>query len=145
LSIQRQVEKKLQSEAFREFCQQKGIKLVVLFGYRAQGKARLDSDWDLALLLEKDRLPPRGKELGRFRRKLIRDFCSFLETSTLDMVLLNTASPLMKYKVARTGVAVYQKDRGDYARFASLAVRQHTDSRLFSELEEVYLRSMLKG
>ena len=144
MSIERKIELKLQSEAFKEFCREKYITLVVLFGSRAQVTARPDSDWDLAVLVEKESLPPRGQELGRFRRALIRDFCSFLETSTFDLVLLNTASPLMKYNVARTGHPIYQKNHSIFPEFVSLAVRQHEDARLFYKMEEVYLRNRLK-
>jgi len=137
------IEQKLQSKAFATFCRQRGIKLAVLFGSRAQGKAGPDSDWDIALLLEKRFLPGQVREWGKMKRTLVRDLCSFLETSKVDLALLNRASPLLRYQVARTGYPLYQKNRGNFAEFVSLALRQHEDARRFYEAEAVYLKKSI--
>lgn len=139
------IKQKLRSHDFAAFCRQRGIKLAVLFGSRAKGKAEPDSDWDIALLLEKHFLPGQDREWGKLKRMLVRDLCTFLETSQVDMVILNLASPLLKYQVARTGYPLYQKNNSCFAEFASLALRQHEDARLFYEMEKVYLRKSLEG
>jgi len=140
-----QIKQKLLSNDFAEFCRHRGIKLAVLFGSRAQGKAGPDSDWDIALLLEKHFLPGQDREMSKTKRVLLRDLCAFLETSQVDMVILNLASSVLKYQVARTGRPLYQKNNSSFAEFASLALRQHEDARLFYELEKAYLKKSIKG
>ncbi|MCF8009851.1 MAG: nucleotidyltransferase domain-containing protein [Clostridiales bacterium] len=124
------IKDKLNSYSFVEFCRSKSIELAVLFGSRALGQARQDSDWDIAFLLKKDCLPRSGIEVNRLKRELIKDLSAFLETSKIDLVLLNHVSPLLRFQVARTGCPVYQEYPGRFADFASLALRQNEDYKL---------------
>jgi predicted nucleotidyltransferase len=96
---------------FHNFCIDNNVKLALLFGSVAQGRARPDSDIDLALL----------------------------QTSLLDLVMLNQATPFLRHQIARTCEVLYEKSPGDFADYASLALRQHNDARLFYELEAAYL------
>ncbi|WP_035268528.1 nucleotidyltransferase domain-containing protein [Desulfitibacter alkalitolerans] len=91
-------------------------------------KATIDSDVDLAVLLEKDFFPSSNFEAGKLKRKLIREVTGLLESSKIDLVLLNKASPLLCFQVAKTGKLLYQRNPGDFAGFASLALRRHNSS-----------------
>ncbi len=123
---------------FTEFCCRHGIQLAMLFGSHSKGLARPDSDWDFAFWLE-----PGTRDaslLARKKRAIIRDLCGLLGTSRVDVVLLNFASPLMRYQVARHGRPVYQ-DRDDrFASFVSLAILSYSDGNLFSRAERLYLK-----
>lgn len=128
---------------FAEFCRRHGIRLAVLFGSRSRGLARPDSDWDFAFWLE-----PRTTDASRLagkKRAITRELCVLLRTSRVDVVLLNFASPLMRYQVARHGRPVYQ-DRSDrFASFVSLAIRSYSDGKLFSRAERLYLEGSQDG
>lgn len=71
------------------------VKLAVLFGSTARGKARPGSDVDLGLLLE-----PYSADL-RFRVEAELGRAAGRE---VDTVLLDEAPPLLRFEVARDGV-----------------------------------------
>ncbi|MBZ4686928.1 MAG: hypothetical protein PWQ96_763 [Clostridia bacterium] len=132
---------KLFSKEFADFCVNNEIRLAVLFGSQVSGETREDSDFDIAILIDKSSYPQASIEIGKLKRKLIRELSLFFETSKIDLVLLNRASPLLKFQVARTGKVIYQKNRSEFADFASLSLRQHIDARLFYQLDEIYLKN----
>jgi predicted nucleotidyltransferase len=127
---------------FRDFCAGNNIKLALFFGSVAQGRARPESDIDLALLLERHAFPGESLLRGGLKRRMVRELSALLRTSLLDLVILNQASPLLRHQVARTCEVLYEKSRGDFADYASLALRQHDDARLFYELDAVYLTKL---
>lgn len=129
----------MKGKDFPEFCSKKGIKLAILFGSRAKGKAFPESDWDIAVLLDKKYMPKTNLEVGRLKRKLVRDLSLLTNSSQIDIIMLNYASAFMKFHIARTGKVIYQKAKEDFAEFASLALRQHEDAALFFELDKKYL------
>ncbi len=129
---------------FRDFCADNNVKLALLFGSVAQGRARPDSDIDLALLIERSCFPRESFLRGRFKRRMVRELSALLRTSLLDLVILNQASPLLRHQIARTCEVLYEKSPGDFADYASLALRQHNDARLFYELDAAYLGKIHK-
>jgi len=82
------------------------VKLVYLFGSRANGKVGPMSDYDFAVYLdEKD-------VLKRFsiRLKLISEVCGALKTDDVDLVIINDIkSPLMKYNIIYGGKIIFEK------------------------------------
>jgi len=130
----------LKGEKFIRFCKDYNVQIAVLFGSLATGKANKDSDVDLALLLEKGFFSNREFEAGKLKRKIIRELTDLLETSKIDLVLLNQASSLLSFQVAKTGKLIYQRSSGDFAEFASLALRRHNDAKLFYQLDQKYLQ-----
>jgi predicted nucleotidyltransferase len=129
---------------FYNFCADNNVKLALLFGSVAQGRARPDSDIDLALLIERSCFPRESLLRGRLKRRMVRELSALLRTSLLDLVMLNQASPLLRHQIARTCEVLYKKSPGDFADYASLALRQHNDARLFYELEAAYLAKFHK-
>lgn len=83
------------------------VTLVVLFGSRARGDARSSSDWDFAYGASDpvDALALRG------------DLVDVLGTDNLDVVALDRASALMRYRVARDGTPLFERQTGEFARF----------------------------
>ncbi len=130
---------KLKSNRFIDILKKNNIKVVILFGSHAQGKFHKDSDIDIAVLMDRRKTSKNKLEISRLRLKILKDFCSFLETDKIDLIMLNQVSPLLKYEVARTGLLVYEKEPGDYASFVSLALREQMDARLFYKLDREYL------
>jgi len=133
----------LGSEEFAAFCAENKITLAILFGSQVRGAAREDSDIDLAILLETACYPKSTLDAGKLKREIARKLYSFLGTSKVDLVFLNRAAPFMRFQVARTGKPVFAKSAAEFVQFASLALRQHEDARLFYQLESRYLQSEL--
>ncbi len=127
------------NEHFKSLCKSKGIKLALLFGSRAKGEARPDSDWDLAFLVNEEKQKIDRQSLATLKRSLLKDLCNFLKTSQIDLVILNRASPFLKYQVAQSGIPLYQEIEGEFASFVSLAIRGYSDSFIFRDAGKKYL------
>lgn len=94
------------------------IELVVLFGSRARGGARAESDVDLAV---------RGRnelDLLSMTNRLVQ----LLHIDAVDVVDLRRASPLLMMEVMRGGRVLYERLPGNYAAFCSLAHRRYVDT-----------------
>jgi len=131
---------RMATAAFSCFCQSREIRLAVLFGSCAAGRHRENSDLDLAVLLAGHSFLRTDLARGEQKRRLVHDLTVFFQTSRVDLVLLNQASPLLKLEVARNGKVAYEQNPGEFAAFVSLAVRQQTDDRLFTRLHRAYLK-----
>lgn len=83
------------------------LTLLVLFGSRARGDDRPSSDWDFGYLgtpgLDPDQL-------------LVR-LVDALKSDRIDLVDLQRAGALLRYRAARDGRIVVEIARGDFARF----------------------------
>ncbi len=137
---------KLMSEEFKTLCRRNKIRLAVLFGSRADETARPDSDWDLAFQIKAEAYNPEPGDLAMRKKNLIKELSALLQTSQVDIVILNRASPFLKYWVVKSGKPVYQENKGDFASFASLALRGYSDSFVFRKAGKEYLeRKSLNG
>jgi len=77
-----------------------------LFGSRARGNARMDSDVDVAVLFE----PPPPRTLAGMRL----DVAALIEECVrrpVDLVVLNYAAPDLVHRVLRDGVILLDRDR----------------------------------
>lgn len=81
-----------------------GIERVVLFGSRARGDARPDSDYDIAVFLKS--LPDRWKELDRMadlRVKFLGDTDAFFDVKPYPAAAYLERTPLMR-EIRRDGL-----------------------------------------
>jgi len=83
------------------------VKLVYLFGSRANGKIGPLSDYDLAVYLdEKD-----AKKRFDLRLRLMGEVSSKLKTDKLDLVILNDIDgPELKYNIVKEGILLFEKE-----------------------------------
>ncbi len=132
-------EDKLNNEHFRSLCEKHGVHLAIIFGSRAKVEAGSDSDWDLAFWINEEKQKMDRQNLAKLKKNLIKDLCNHLKTPLIDLVILNRASPFLKYQVAQNGKPVYQEKEGDFAAFVSLAVRSYSDSFIFRDAGKKYL------
>jgi predicted nucleotidyltransferase len=85
----------------------RGLQLLVLHGSRARGDARDDSDWDFAYLASPD-----------FDVALLyADLAIALKTDRIDLANLASAGGLIRYRVARDGVVVFEAAPGNFEKF----------------------------
>lgn len=105
-----------------------GLRLVVVFGSRARGSANPGSDLDLAYDGSANELELMER-LGRVAR------CD------VDLVSLDRADAILKNRIAREGLAIYEHARGAFARFAADAALEYLDLEpLLVESRRRYLR-----
>jgi predicted nucleotidyltransferase len=112
----------------------------------AKGGVTPKSDVDLAVSLGNSPERKVGSEAASARLALMNDVLGYLQTSQVDLVVLNHADSLLRFEIARTGKPVYEAAPGTFADFCSLAVRQHEDSKVFYEAMDRHLaRTLGKG
>lgn len=78
-----------------------------LFGSRARGQARRDSDVDVAVYVDQARV--RASKWG-YEADLTTDLMVALGTNDVDVVVLNRASILLYHRVLRDGVRILSRD-----------------------------------
>ena len=90
-----------------------GVDALWLFGSRAQGRAREDSDLDLAALFRRQ---PSADELLAMKTEAAR-----LAGREVDLVDLDRASPILAMQVLRHGRLLVDRDPSRRARFVAAA------------------------
>jgi predicted nucleotidyltransferase len=75
-----------------------GLRLLVLFGSRARGDATRGSDWDLGYIASAD------FDVFGFLATLVRA----LGTDRIDLVDLERASGLIRFRAARDGIVLFE-------------------------------------
>jgi predicted nucleotidyltransferase len=119
-----------------------GVVLAYLFGSQAEGKAGPLSDVDIAVLL--------GPQVERERwfqtqLDLIGELMSLFHRNDVDVVILNEATPLLAYQVARYGQVIYEDEATRPAvDFAVYAVSRYADTAPLRRLKRRYLEEWLE-
>lgn len=96
----------------------KKVRLFLLFGSRSQSKAREDSDWDFGYIADDDFDP----------LPLYTDLFLILETNKVDLVDLSRASGLLRFRVAKDGIVLFESSKGQYQKFWHEAVNFWCDA-----------------
>lgn len=89
------------------------VRLLVLFGSTARGKAEPRSDVDLGVLLDPYSAALRFKvdaELGRAAGREV------------DTVLLDDAPPLLRFEITKDGVLLFEREEGLWTHFKAKAM-----------------------
>lgn len=110
------------------------ILFAYLFGSRAGGRPRLDSDWDVAVFLR-----PTVSEQERFDLRL-RLGLDLEEVGQADVVVLNDAPPLLAQS-ALQGDRILVRDKTALVRFFVKTMAFADDARFWSE---IHLRARLE-
>lgn len=120
-----------------------GLELVVLFGSRVKGRAVPRSDVDIAVSRPLQPRPgPREAGHDELDFRVIGELeAAFAGTlGELDVTVLNGANPLIQYEVAKTGIPLFERAPGSFAKFQSYAARRFDDNRRHFEAQSRYLR-----
>ncbi|MEN9798270.1 MAG: hypothetical protein RL653_1966 [Pseudomonadota bacterium] len=96
-----------------ELARRSGMRLRALHGSRAREDHRPDSDWDFAFVPG-----PSTDELA-LGAALVR----LLGTDAVDLCRLDTAGGLLRFRVAREGVLLFESAPGTWASFVFEAAR----------------------
>lgn len=122
-----------------------GVRLAYLFGSRAKERARPESDYDVAVLVEeRDVEDARSKKNAIFR--LAGALGRVVPSDRIDIVLLNDAPALLRHEVIRDGWILVEGDPGLRVRFEAGSRREYFDGQHRSrEQVRVRLRSLREG
>jgi predicted nucleotidyltransferase len=97
--------------------------VAYLFGSASRGELRPSSDVDVAVLVAAE---PAGPTLSSLRLSLQSDLHEAAHRS-VDLVILNQASPDLIHRVLRDGVLLVERDRSARIRFEVSARNEYFD------------------
>ena len=116
----------------RELASREGVRLALLFGSRARGDHRPDSDVDLAVLGDADQLAL-GGDLSR---------ALGIEVNLVD---LRDPSMVLLREILRDGVRVHEAEPGVFGAFLSRGLTQlETDGPAFRRAADAFIRQLAR-
>jgi hypothetical protein len=101
------------------------IRIAYLFGSRAGGGARADSDFDIAIRLDE---PAAAGDRGAVVRRIAGALGREVASTLVDVVMLNDAPPLVRRRVLRDGLVLRQRSPEERVRFAVRTLRDYQDT-----------------
>lgn len=120
-----------------ETAEKKKLSLIILYGSQATGKARNDSDIDMAALGER---PLRFEDIA----DLINDFSDVFGSNEIDVKSLHFADPLFRFQVMRDGILLYG-DRKKFLSFKAYAFRDYHDSKDLFMLKDLLIKKRMQN
>lgn len=121
-------------KGLQPFFDDKGLRLVLLFGSAASGKTHRRSDIDIAFLYD------RPVDILELTNQVIR----LLHTDSVDVVDLRRAGPLLKFSVVKNGVLIYEREQGMSNEFYSLAFRMYVDAKKLRNARMLAIRRFVE-
>jgi len=123
------------TDVFRQF---PDVQAVYLFGSAAEGRTRLDSDIDLAVV-------PRSGSSRQRRVEILAELAR-AGFDSVDVVFLDTDDLVLKYEAVRHNRVVYQADDFDRGAMYSKVIRMYLDFHPYLEVQRrAYRRRILRG
>jgi predicted nucleotidyltransferase len=109
------------------------IRVAYLFGSRARGAARPDSDLDIAIALPREM---EDAERGRIKLQVIDALTASLGRlgELADIVDLDRAGSAVAFAAIAQGKCAYARDRADRVRLETRIARRYDDERPYREL-----------
>lgn len=100
------------------------VQAAFLFGSHATGRARADSDIDVAVLLDAEFA--QANRAGSLRR-VIESLAAHLAADRLDVVILNDAPPALAFQVLKHGKVAFERNATALHRFRVRTYARHAD------------------
>jgi predicted nucleotidyltransferase len=100
------------------------IQAAFLFGSRVSGRARADSDIDVAVLIDS---ASAGVDARTRLRRIIEALAAHVAADRLDVVILNDAPPALAFQVLKNGKLAFERDRVALHRFRVRTYTRHSD------------------
>lgn len=106
------------------------IEITILFGSRARGDNNLKSDLDIALLLASNFF----EKINEIDIRIdLSNYFSELTGLESDIIILNSAKPLLKFQILKYGEIIYVKDDFSYASYFSKSLKEYFDFKYYKE------------
>ena len=117
------------------------IQAVYIFGSFASGRSRINSDIDIAVLLNPKSL--RLESLD-YRLKLAAEISSAIGRSNVDLVILNEAPPVLAHQVLSKGQLVFERSASARVDFEVRTVNAYLDTEPMRALYRSYLKKRIR-
>jgi uncharacterized protein len=134
----------LDRQALGVMAREHGLDLIVLFGSTARGRRREGSDMDIAIQFVGSCPQPLTLEQEAMASDAL--FRALRPRCELDVVLLNGASPLLRWNVAQHGIPLHAASPSHWVSYRIRAHREYEDTARFRRRQwEVLLRRLRDG
>ncbi len=97
------------------------IVAAIVFGSAVNSRLQPDSDIDLALLFAEQQVPDATEVIG------LRADLEQIVRRNVDLVVLNTASPILAFQAAKYGKVLFCRDQRAYERFLVRLITEYAD------------------
>lgn len=124
------------------FTKHSEIVAAFVFGSVGRGSAGPLSDVDIAVLLD-EAVPVEESGYG-YLADLTAELIHALHRNDVDLIVLNTAPPLLKHQVLRRGRLLFCRSGSHLAEFRLRAFNEYQDWLPFLAVQRRYLSSRLK-
>jgi uncharacterized protein len=111
---------------------------LYLFGSSAKKRKTEESDIDIAVLI--DESGSGRKYLERFRKEYYEASPGF-SLGPIDIVILNTAPPFLKYQVLKRGRILFERGRKIRVKFTEKAITEYLD---YKPIQDIYLKAVAR-
>lgn len=122
----------LDKNKIEQLCVKHKIKLLILHGSYAKGRATDKSDIDIGILSETKFVYDKYSEI-------LRDFGGIFG-DRFDPVFLNGVEPMISYHAAISGLPLYESKHGNFAEFRVQTIGRYLDTKKFRDLERTYVK-----
>lgn len=108
-----------------------------IFGSLVSGRARPDSDVDIAVLVSESAA---GPDIFKYRLDLMGEFMGVLGRSDVDLIILNQAPPLLAHRILSRGKLIFERSQSARVAFQVRTVNRYLDSQPMRNLYLAYLK-----
>lgn len=117
------------------------IQAAYLFGSVVSGRARHNSDVDVAVLIK-----PANVRSGflKYRLKLMADLAGALGRADVDLIVLNEAPPVLAHQVLAKGKLVFERSASARIEFHVRTVNLYFDTEPMRKIYRHYLKKRIR-
>lgn len=131
------------SELNEYFKKRPEVILVYLFGSVARKEEGVLSDIDVGVLIDPGKKIIEGSY--GYKADVTADLMSLLKSNAIEIVLLNSAPPLLAHRVVRDGVVVHCKDEEVRIAFEVRTLQRFIDTKPLRQIQNMYLKQRILG
>lgn len=111
------------------------LKMLVLFGSRATGNTKANSDWDFAIFCDEEQRQAYTENniSGLFELPMLIGEVLKINPEYIDVVELNQCSWLIAHFVARDGIILFETNSGEFEGFRLISLKQESELKKFRQ------------
>ena len=130
--------KEIPEDLITFFRSEKKVSVAYLFGSHAKKTHTSKSDIDIAVLLSET-----PKKILEYYLNLVNKLSEILGNN-VDLIILNTSSPLLKHQVIKHGKIIYSRNEEARITFEARAQSEYLDfSRALARYDECLMKQIL--
>ncbi len=114
------------------FKREKEILFAYIFGSLVKKTANKLSDIDIAIYIDERSADNRNFRYG-YQAEVLTDLIKILGTKKVDLVILNSAPPLLRHRVIYHGEIIYSADERERIRFQLDTINKYMDYKMLQK------------